>query len=182
FDSGTTILFEGTADDTEDLTLSAADLAWTSDLDGEMGTGGSFWTTLSDGNHTITASATDSGGKTGSASISITVGSPPAGATTVSVSSVSYATEGGKNKDKHLLITVALKDDLGDPVANASVSIDLYRDVSFIASGTATTGAGGTVTFTLKNASSGCYTTTVTAVSAAGLAWDGLTPLNELCK
>ncbi len=181
FDAGTTILFEGAASDTEDGDLTAS-LVWVSDLDGQIGTGGSFSTTLTDGNHTITASAMDAGGKTGSASVSVTVGDPPAAADTVSVSSVSYITEGGKNSDKHLLITVALVDDLGDPVANASVSIDLFRDGNSIASGSATTGAGGTVTFSLKNAGSGCYATTVTDVTAAGLAWDGATPSNGFCK
>ena len=181
FDSGTTIFFEGTASDTEDGDLTAS-LVWTSDLDGQIGAGASFSTTLSDGNHTITASATDSGAKTGSASVSITVGDPPAGAQTVSVSSVSYATNGGRNGDKNLLITVALVDDLGAAVANASVSIDLYRDEGLISSRTATTGAGGTATFTLKNARSGCYTTSVTDVLAAGLTWDDLMSVNQFCK
>ena len=49
-------------------------MEWTSNIDGQIGTGGSFSTTLSDGIHTITTSVTDSGGKTGSDSISITVG------------------------------------------------------------------------------------------------------------
>ena len=181
FDSGATILFEGTASDTDDGDLTA-DLVWTSDIDGPIGTEGSFSTTLSDGNHTITASVTDSGGKTGSASVGITVGTPPAEATTVSVDSITYATEGGKNKYKHLLITVALVDDLGNQVSGASVSIDLFRDGSLVGSGTGTTGTDGTVTFTLKNAASGCYTTTVTDVTAAGLTWDGVTPANEFCK
>ena len=181
FGSGATILFEGTASDTEDGDLTAS-VAWISDIDGPIGTGGSFSTTLSDGNHTITASATDSGGKTGSVSISITVGTPPAEATTVTVDSITYDTEGGKNKDKHLLITVALLDDLGNPVAGASVSIDLYLDGPLLTSGIGTTGTDGTVTFTLKNAKSGCYTTNVTDVTASGLTWDGATPANEFCK
>ena len=180
FDSGATILFEGTASDTEDGDLTAS-LSWTSSIEGPIGTGGSFSTTLSDGTHTITAQVTDSGGVTANSSISITVGNPPAEATTVSVSSITYATEGGKNKDKHLLITVALVDDLGNPVSGASVSIDLFRD-SFVGSGTGTTGTDGTVTWTLKNAASGCYTTTVTDVTAEGLTWDSATPANEFCK
>ncbi len=183
FVSGATILFEGTASDTEDEDGAlTASLVWTSDLDGSIGTGGSFSTTLTDGNHTITAEVTDSGGKTGSATRSITVGTPPAGPTTVSVSSIDYDTEGGKNKDKHLLITVALRDDLGNPVAGASVSIDLFRDDSFVASGTGTTGTDGTVTFSLKNAPAGDYTTTVTGVTADGLTWDGETPENGFPK
>jgi subtilisin len=103
-------------------------------------------------------------------------------ATSVAVNSVGYATEGGKNHDRHLLITVALADNLGGAVSGASVSIDLSRDGSFVGSGTGTTGLTGTVTLTLKNASSGCYVTNVTNVSAAGLTWNSLTPANGICK
>ena len=181
FGSGTTMSFAGSASDTEDGDLTAS-LVWTSDIDGQIGAGGSFSRTLSDGNHTITASATDSGGKTTSASIIITVGTPPPTGTGVSVDSITYATEGGKNQDRHLLITVALMDDLGQAVSGASVSIDLYRGGSKIASGTGTTGTGGTLTFSLKNAPSGTYTTIVTAVIANGLTWDGVTPLNSFTK
>ena len=102
---------------------------------------------------------------------------------TVSVVSITYATEGGKAKDKHLLITVALLDDLGNEVAGASVSIDLYLGVSLLASGTGTTGTDGTVTFSLKNAPAGdYYTTTVTDVTADGLTWDWITPENSFPK
>jgi len=180
FDSGATIFFEGTASDTEDGGLTAG-LVWMSDIEGQIGTGSSFSTTLSDGSHTITASVTDSGGKTGSASVSITVGAP-SGLTTVSVASITYATEGGRNSDRHLLITVALVDDVGDPVADASVSIDVYLDESLYGSRTGTTGTGGTVTFKANNAPSGTYTTTVTDVTADGLNWDCITPDNGFTK
>ena len=108
---------------------------------------------------------------------------PVTTATTVSVASITYTTEGGKDKDKHLLITVALLDNLSpaQPVSGASVSIDLFHDETVI-SGTATTGTNGEVTFTLKNARSGCYKTTVTDVTAIGLTWVVDTPDNELCK
>ena len=107
---------------------------------------------------------------------------PPVTGTTVTVKSIAYATSGGKNHDKDLLITVALVDDLSNVVPGASVSIDLSRDGSVIRSGTGTTGSDGTVTFILRNASSGHYVTEVTDVSAAGLTWDGLTPTNEFYK
>ena len=93
-----------------------------------------------------------------------------------------YATEGGKDSDKHLLITVALEDDLGNPVGGASVSILADYDSGPSAIGTATTGSDGTVTFSWKNAPSGCLTTTVTNVNAAGPSWDGSTPVNGFCK
>ncbi len=105
----------------------------------------------------------------------------PSGSSAI-VSDISYATEGGKDKDKHLLITVTVVDVLDDPVGGASVSIDLFRDGPQIGSGTGTTGSEGTVTFSLKNASAGCYTTDVTNVSAAGLTWDGVTPDNGYAK
>ena len=53
--------------------------------------------------------------------------------------------------------------------------LDLYRDGSLIALATGATGTKGAVTFSLKNAKSGSYTTTVTDVSATGLTRDGIT-------
>ena len=72
FASGESISFAGSVSDTEDGDLTAG-LIWTSDLDGQIGTGGSFSAVLSDGTHAITAEVTDSGGNTGSDSITITV-------------------------------------------------------------------------------------------------------------
>ena len=70
---GDSVTFTGSASDVEDGDLTSS-LAWTSSVDGSIGSGASFsTTTLSVGSHTITASATDSGGKTGSDSIAITV-------------------------------------------------------------------------------------------------------------
>ncbi len=86
FPFGTSISFSGSATDTEDGDLTNS-LVWTSDLVGEIGTGGSFDAVLSAGTHTITASVTDSGSLTGSASITVIVDDPPAG-DTVTVSSL----------------------------------------------------------------------------------------------
>jgi hypothetical protein len=61
--------FAGGAIDLEDGDLSAS-LAWTSDLDGPIGTGASFTTsTLTEGTHEITATSIDSHGLAGVASI-----------------------------------------------------------------------------------------------------------------
>jgi hypothetical protein len=72
FASATSISFAGSASDDEDGD-STGSLVWTSSLEGEIGTGGSFSAVLEAGRHMITASVTDSGGLTGSASITITV-------------------------------------------------------------------------------------------------------------
>jgi len=112
--------------------------------------------------------------------LTVTVNNPSAG---VSVDSIRYDTHGGRDGLKHLDITIALLDDFLIPVSGASVSIDLFRDSSFVAQGTGTTETDGTVTFTLNNASPGLYTTIVTDVTAAGLTWDdGVTPFNEFPK
>jgi subtilisin len=130
----------------------------------------------------FTVEVTD-GTNTESKGLSITVGSPPTVATHVSVDDISYATQGGRNGGKNLLITVALKDNLQNPVAGASVSIDLLNeDTSQSWLGSGTTGSDGTVTFSLKNAPSGSYKTTVTDVTAAGLTWDETSPANGFDK
>jgi hypothetical protein len=69
---GTPTAFVGTAFDQPDGDLSSA-LKWTSDRDGALGTGAAFTRTLSAGTHVITASATDSGGKTTKGTVSVTV-------------------------------------------------------------------------------------------------------------
>jgi hypothetical protein len=74
--SGATIDFAGAASDAEDGDVTTS-LVWTSDIDGQIGSGGSFSAVLSDGVHTITATVTDSGGASGSESVGITVGNPP---------------------------------------------------------------------------------------------------------
>ena len=51
---GTALTFSGSATDTQDGALTAS-LVWTSNLDGQIGTGGSFSRTLSAGNHAVTA-------------------------------------------------------------------------------------------------------------------------------
>jgi YD repeat-containing protein len=73
FTAGDNITFTGTATDTEDGDLGSS-LQWSSDVDGVLGTGVSVSTTsLSVNNHIITASVTDSGNLTGTATINLTV-------------------------------------------------------------------------------------------------------------
>ena len=73
FASGTSISFTGTADDAEDGDLTAS-LAWASDRDGAIGTGGDVSATLSDGTHLVAASVTDSAAQDASSSVTVTVG------------------------------------------------------------------------------------------------------------
>ncbi len=75
FPYGATISFSGSASDDEDGNLTSK-LIWTSSLGGQIGTGGSFATTLASGTHTITAKVTDSAGNTASSSVTINVSAP----------------------------------------------------------------------------------------------------------
>ena len=72
FPTLSTIHFTGTAIDLEDGDISAS-IEWSSDLDGDIGTGASIDVVLTDGVHTITAYAVDSGGLDDSDSISVEV-------------------------------------------------------------------------------------------------------------
>jgi Tol biopolymer transport system component len=71
------ISFEGSGSDPEDGTLTGSSLVWTSDLDGQLGTGTSVSSSLSVGSHTVTLTATDSDGETGTAAVSVTVDPAP---------------------------------------------------------------------------------------------------------
>ena len=73
---GTSVTFSATVTD-EDVGL-AANLAWTSNLDGAIGTGASFSrSNLRPGLHAVSAVVTDSGGLVGTATVGFTIVSPP---------------------------------------------------------------------------------------------------------
>jgi len=78
FTQGQAITFQGSANDVEDGPLTGAALVWISNVDGQIGTGESFTRNdLSVGTHTITLTATDSQGATGTDSITMTIIAPP---------------------------------------------------------------------------------------------------------
>ena len=71
---GTPVSLAGGATDAQDGTLGDAALAWSSSIDGALGTGSSLEVASpSVGVHTITLTATDSDGNTGAASVSVLV-------------------------------------------------------------------------------------------------------------
>lgn len=116
FTSGTPITFNGTANDREDGNLNSS-MVWTSNVDGQIGTLESCSASLSAGTHTITASATDSVGATGSDSITITVASGSGDAITLRVSA--YKIKNAKYAD----LTWS---------GATSTNVDLYRGGSKI--------------------------------------------------
>lgn len=176
FDSGTVISFQGTATDFEDGALTSS-LAWSSSLQGAIGTGGSFATALVDGVHSITASATDSGGRSGSDAVTVTVSTS---ASSASVTSIDYAGQGGRYRNKNLIVTATVTDDLGNGVSGASVTL-LVSNGGSASTMSGVTDSTGRASMSWKNAPGGCYQSTVTSVQASGLTWDGATPQNGAC-
>jgi hypothetical protein len=75
--AGTAVTFSATATDTNDGNV-VANLVWTSNLQGQIGTGASFSRSdLVNGLHAVSAVVTDSGGLVGSATVGFTVEAPP---------------------------------------------------------------------------------------------------------
>ncbi|TFB11335.1 hypothetical protein E3V55_03775 [Candidatus Marinimicrobia bacterium MT.SAG.3] len=176
FDSGATINFAGTANDTEDGDLTA-NLVWTSSIDGQIGTGGSFsTTTLSDGDHTISAEVTDSGGEKASASIGITVGAPAVNNNDIYVWAIDFSEKhygrGGSKTDLMTIVTIhrdsdgdGVAEDADEPTSQARVEMKLSKSTDESWNFAGDTGSDGSVTFTLKSAPNGTYTATVTNVT-----------------
>ncbi len=69
--AGTAVVLSGTANDAEDG--GSAELTWSSSIDGDLGSGASLSVSLSPGTHAITASATDSDGIVGNATVTVVV-------------------------------------------------------------------------------------------------------------
>lgn len=123
FETGVEITFEGSATDPEDGNLAGGSLTWSSDVDGQIGTGETVTTnTLSEGAHEITLEAEDSEGATASASVGITIGDQA----------------GGDVVDITIDDNVFIDPD-GNENTNASVTIDLGQTVrwTYVSSGSA---------------------------------------------
>jgi hypothetical protein len=145
--------FAATASDVEDGDLSAA-LAWSSDVDGAIGSGGSFQlSTLSLGPHQITASVTDSLGVPASAGLSLTVHS----AVFPNVS-ITAPADGGVVGQGDSVVFSASASDVQD--GDVSASLAWVSDLD----GPIGSGAG----FSSASLSAGLHSVTATAVDGQG--------------
>jgi protocatechuate 3,4-dioxygenase beta subunit len=171
FASGATINFAGTANDAEDGDITA-NLVWTSNIDGQIGSGGSFSAVLSDGVHTITASATDSGGATGSDSIDITVGTVVTVVMHIGDLDGSSASAARNRWDATVVITV--HDESHGPVENATV--DGSWSAGATGGGSCVTNASGQCSVTKTNIKGnvGSVTFTVNDVTRGSDTYSGV--------
>ena len=156
--SGATVSFSGSAADAEDGDLSGS-LAWTSSLDGPLGTGAAFNAVLSDGTHTITASVTDSGGLVGSDTVTVTVGGGAGG--TITVVSLTGSSSTVNKNFWRATVTATVSPAVSGAVVSGSWSSG--------AAASCTTGSTGqcsvTVTASTKTVASMTYTVNNVALS-----------------
>ncbi len=168
----------GTYDDSSSADVTAS-VDWVSDnpaaaiIDGSGVASG-----VAEGSAGISASQ----GAIGSNSATLTVTAapppppPPPAGSEVGATGVEHNFSGGKDGNKDLRVVVSVANDLGAAVEGAAVDITLQNVTSGASwTGSASTGADGTVAFRLRNAPAGCYSTDVDGISAAGLTWDGNT-------
>ncbi len=158
---GTPVSFSGSGLDPEDGALSGASLVWTSNRDGQIGTGTSFsTTTLTLGTHTITLTARDSRGATSTATLTLTINvthtlnRPP----TVSITAPANASTFGVGAS--ITFTGSGTDPEDGVLNGASLVWTSDRD------GQIGTGA----TFTKSNLSVGVHTITLTGRDSQNLA------------
>jgi len=148
---GTSLTFAGSATDQQDGTLTSR-IAWTSNLVGQLGVGGTISATLPLGSNIVTAAVTDSAGLTTTKQLTVSVSSPPPPSTNPPASSFSLTASGSKVKGSQrasLSWTGA-----------SSATVDIYRNNARIATVNntgATTDAinkkgGGTYTYKVCNA------------------------------
>ncbi len=156
FEQGAPVSFAGAATDTEDGNLSAS-LAWTSDRNGQIGSGPTFTRSdLSAGAHTIAAQAADSDGATDSATvqIAITIGgnAPPA----VTIATPPPASSSFKGQ---FVSFTGTANDLEDGSIAASLTWSSNLDGPI--------GTGGE--FTTRDLSVGTHTITASVTDGGGL-------------
>ncbi len=82
---------------------------------------------------------------------------------------------------QRVFVSLLAVDPAGKSVAQAHVSVLVRRNGRPYYSRRVTTGAAGRVSFRLRTRRGGCFTSTVTRVSALGFTWDGHSPRNRLC-
>lgn len=160
----TELTFTGSALDTEDGNISAA-ITWTSNQDEYLGSGASVTATLSEGTHTISASATDSGSLLGSDEITVFVTDEGTDGELV----VEVSTDNTDYGDRvRVYITVDVTDGTAS-VANASVMTTITTANENVKTYTGLTDATGQVFFSYKTfiRKDGSGTYTVDAVASA---------------
>src|SRR5207249_4578439 len=133
-----------------DGTLDAA-IVWTSSVDGPLGSGALLRAALHSGRHTVTASVTDSAGRTTTAAITVVVNAPPAlligspqdGATFVPGDVVPLTAMASDAEDGDLGTAISWTSSLDGPLGGGSMlNVDGLRSGTHVISAQVTDGGG----------------------------------------
>lgn len=129
---GKVINFSGSATDQQDRNLSSQ-MTWTSDLQGQIGTGGSFSRSdLQTGTHTVTVRVVDSGNLTATATFTVsvapsggsaptvTITSPTSGTTVIAGSTVTFTGSASDVQDGNKSSGIAWSSNLQGSLGNGS--------------------------------------------------------------
>ena len=191
--SGAVITFAGSANDTQDGLLTSA-LAWTSNIDGSIGLGGSFTRTLSAGTHTIKATAVDSGGlntvrqvtvtvASSNTAPSVSISSPSNGATFASGATVSFSGSASDTQDGSLTAALVWTSNISGTIGTGGSFTKVLTAGTHTITAKATDSGGMTtqrqVSVTVNGASSGGGTLTARGrknkgSQAVDLSWTGV--------
>jgi hypothetical protein len=154
---GTAVTLEGSGDDPEDGALPSDALLWTSDLDGALGSGASLVVpTLSLGSHTLTLTALDRQGATGTTAIGLTVA--PVGANLPPTVTITAPMPGASLLTGGQTLSGSATDPEDGPLTGPALSWGSSRDGAL--------GAGESLSVDL---SAGAHTLTLTATDGDGL-------------
>lgn len=153
------------------------------------GSGSYSFTDLPVGDYDVTASATGFAAQTkpatvtdgGTATVDFSL-DPVTTANETLVQCITYTTHGGPGGTRHLTITANVRDNLGNPVSGASVTMAIERGGQPWQTFTVSTNSAGNASVTANNAQDVCYRTAITDVVAGGLAWSGTFPPNGFAK
>lgn len=160
YTQGSAISFAGSASDAQDGSLSGS-ISWSSSKDGALGTGASFSkSNLTVGSHVITASVTDSGGLSATATVTITVQntaptvsitSPATGSTFSSGTSVTFTGTASDVQDGAISSRIAWSSNLqGSLGSGASVTTSSLSPGTHSITASVTDNGGLTSTKTIQ--------------------------------
>jgi hypothetical protein len=139
-------------------------------IEPSSGTATTFKAERTLGTGTVTASiASETATTSGTASVTVTPGR-------LRIGWIKYT-----SRKKIVLVNVRAVDAAGQSVSRAVVSVLVRRNGRRYFSARAVTGAGGRTFHRVPASRGGCFTTTITRISAAGFTWDGRTPRNRFC-
>ena len=193
FTSGNSVSFTGSGADSEDGTLSGASLVWSSDKDGQIGTGGSVSSSgLSVNSHTITLTATDSGGASDAATVSITIEAATTANVAPSVSITSPADGVSYTEGESISFTADVSDSDGSvsstvwDFGDSSSSLVSSTSHSYDSAGTYTvtltvtddegSSSQGSVSITINSAACDAFPATTLTAPTDGVTGQSTTP------